>query len=104
MQYLSHALQILVPAAVGQPPQIGELARRAVAEHLGDDHDLALLQAGNNGVSAAHQAADGPLLRPSEQRRARLQIKALAAGKRLYARKPRAMAARIGRSCAARRS
>jgi hypothetical protein len=103
VQYLSHALQILVPLQSGRPPQIGELARR-LAEHLGDDHDLALLQAAIMGSAPRTRAADGPLLAAIEQRRARLQIKALAAGKRLYARKPRAMAARIGRSCAARRS
>ena len=51
-------------------------------------------------INAAKSAVQGAI----EQRRARLQIKALPAGKRLYARKPGAMTVRIGRSCTARRS
>jgi len=101
VQYLSHALQILEPLQSGRRPQIGARARR-LAESLGDDHDLALLQA---AVAARRlRAADGPLLAAIEQRRASLQTKALTAGKRLYQRKPRAMTAHIGRGCTARRS
>ena len=103
VQYLSHALQTLEPLQSGRRPQILELARR-LAEHLGDDHDLALLRAAVVGSAPLRTAANGPLLAAIEQRRAMLQTKALAAGKRLYARKPRSMAARIGRSCTVRRS
>jgi CHAD domain len=103
VQYLWHALQMLEPLHAGKPPRIGELARR-LSDLLGDDHDLALLQAAVMGAARRPRAASGPLLAAIEQRRARLQIKALAAGKRLYARKPGAMAARIGRGCTARRS
>jgi hypothetical protein len=103
VQYLGHALQILEPLQPGKPPRIGALARR-LADLLGEDHDLALLQAAVTGPSGRPRAASGPLLAAIEQRRARLQIKALPAGKRLYARKPGAMTVRIGRSCTARRS
>jgi len=103
VQYLWHALQMLEPLQSGRRPRIGELARR-LADYLGDDHDLALLQAVVMGAAPRQKAASGPLLAAIEQRRARLQTKALAVGQRLYARKPRSMAARIGRSCSARRS
>jgi hypothetical protein len=103
VQYLWHALQMLEPLQSGRRPRIGGLARR-LADYLGDDHDLALLQAVAKGASPRRRIASGPLLAAIAQRRARLQIRALAVGQRLYARKPRSMAARIGRSCRARRS
>jgi hypothetical protein len=93
---------MLEPLQSDRRPRIGELARR-LSDYLGDDHDLALLQASVTDA-VGHKAASGPLLAAIEQRRASLQIRAMAAGKRLYARKPRSMAARIGRSCSARRS
>jgi len=102
VQYLWHALQILEGLQSGRRPRIGELARR-LSDYLGDDHDLALLQATVMDAAPGHKAASGPLLAAIEQRRASLQVKALAAGKRLYARKPHSMAARIGRSCTVRR-
>jgi hypothetical protein len=103
VQYLWYALQMLEPLQSGRRPRIGELARR-LSDYLGDDHDLSLLQAAAMGAAPRHKAASGPLLAAIEQRRASLQIKALAAGKRLYARKSRSMAARIGRSCTTWRS
>ena len=47
-----------------------------------------------------HSLDREPLLAAIERRRRSLRIKAMASGKRLYAAKPRAIAARVGRCCA----
>jgi CHAD domain-containing protein len=85
---LWHAAQVLRPAA---PKAMKELGRRAhaLSDVVGDDHDLAVLRA------AARERH--PTLAPGElallerlvaRRRRRLQRKALAQGRRLFARKP----------------
>ena len=102
VQFLCHALLILKPLQSRAPPKIGGLARR-LAEYLGEDHDLALLHSAVLAFGRRHEPASEPLLAAIDRRRRALQIKAMAAGKRLYAKKPRALAARVGRRCAPRR-
>jgi CHAD domain-containing protein len=90
---LWHAAQVLRPAA---PKQMKKLARaaHALSDVVGEDHDLAVL------LDAARERSDA--LRPGElslldalvgRRRARLQRRALARGRRVYARKPRKLVA-----------
>jgi hypothetical protein len=99
VQYLWHALQILKPLQSRAPPKVGGLARR-LADHLGEEHDLALLQVAVLAFGRRHGPASEPLLAAIERRRRALRSKAMAAGKRLYAQKPRSMAARVGCCCA----
>ena len=84
---LWHAAQILRPAA---PEAMKELGRRAhaLSDAAGDDHDLAVLRAAARERHAALSSGELALLeRLIARRRRRLQRKALAQGRRLYARK-----------------
>jgi hypothetical protein len=103
VQYLWHALQMLRPLQSRARSRSGARARR-LADCLGHEHDLALLQ---STVAADRQSTDPVIdrLQPAiERRRRALRSKAMAVGKRLYAAKPRAMALRLGRSIARPRS
>jgi len=66
----------------------------ALSERLGDDHDLAVLHAWAHAQpdAGALDRFDGAV----ERRRAELQADALDLGRRLYAERPRAFAARLG--------
>jgi CHAD domain-containing protein len=89
---LWHAAQILRPAA---PKEMKKLARRAhaLSDLAGDDHDLAVLRAAARERHATLAAGELALLEGLvARRRRRLQRKALARGRRLYARKPRRLA------------
>jgi CHAD domain-containing protein len=92
---LWHAAQIVRPAA---PKKLKKVGRRAhgLSDAVGEDHDLAVL------LDAAHRRPDA--LAPGERelldalvgrRRAQLQRAALRKGRKLYARKPRKLAALI---------
>ena len=85
---LWHAAQVLRPAA---PKAMKELGRRAhaLSDVTGDDHDLAVLRAAARERHATLAPGELALLeRLIARRRRRLQRKALAQGRRLYARKP----------------
>ena len=95
---LWHGAQVLRPA---DPKRMKKLARRAhdLSDVVGEDHDLAVL------LDGARRRAD--TLAPGElglldglvgRRRERLQRKALALGRRVYARKPRTVARLAARS------
>jgi CHAD domain-containing protein len=97
---LWHAAQVLRRA---DRKRMKKLARRAhdLSDVVGEDHDLAVL------LDAARDRANS--LGPGElelldgvvaRRRARLQRKALARGRRVYARKPRKLARLAARSSA----
>ena len=98
VQYLWHALQMLAPLQSRSRSRSGARARR-LADCLGREHDLALLQS----TVAAYRPPTDPgiaaLQAAIERRRRALRAKAMVLGKRLYALKPRAMALRLGRSC-----
>lgn len=88
---LWHATQILERV---HPKRMAKLAERthALSDLLGDDHDLAVLDAevahrGQRMGDAAELAALQALVR---RRRAELQREAMAAGKRIYRPKPKA--------------
>ena len=86
---LWHAAQVLRPAA---PKQMKKLARGAhdLSDVVGEDHDLAVLLEGARERSDALGPGELSLLDALiGRRRARLQRKALARGRRVYARKPR---------------
>ena len=73
----------------------------ALADVLGDDHDLAVL-VGRLRVGAREQATDDDeVLELVERRREELQREALRLGARLYAEKPRAFGRRLARYLAA---
>ena len=93
---LWHAAQILRPAA---PKAMKELGRRAhaLSDAAGDDHDLAVLRAAARERHAALAPGELALLeRLIARRRRRLQRKALAQGRRLYADKPAALVKLVG--------
>ena len=89
---LWHAAQVLRPAA---PKPMKKLARgaHALSDLAGDDHDLAVLRAAARERHVALAPGELALLEALvARRRRRLQRKALARGKRLYARKPARLA------------
>lgn len=97
VKYLWHQLQILQPA---WPGPLGELADQAhkLSEHLGDDHDLAVL---HTKIKAHRDAFDDPdhdaLVAVLARRRKQLQDKAYRLGTRIYQEKPGRFVKRIGR-------
>jgi CHAD domain-containing protein len=99
VQYLWYALQILKPLQSKAPSKLAGLARR-LADYLGEAHDLALLQSSVVAFGRRHEPVGEALPAAIERRRAALRLKAMAVGKRLYALRPRAMAAHVGRCCA----
>ncbi len=97
VKYFWHQLQLLQPL---WPGHIGELAEEAhsLGDHLGNDHDLAVLR---SKVLEHPQALAGParsaLVALIDRARTELQEKALALGERIYEEKPREFAARFER-------
>jgi CHAD domain-containing protein len=82
-------------------PMIGALADHAhdLSDHLGDDHDLALLR---EEVQRRRDAFDSPadqrhLLQEIDQRRGELQFAAISLGERVYADKPKKFTARLAK-------
>jgi CHAD domain-containing protein len=89
-KYLWHQLQLLRPL---NPARVQDLANqaKALSDHLGEDHDLALLHellAGEAFPSASREAAQ-KVLPLNEERRAELQRLALDLGERFFQEKPR---------------
>jgi CHAD domain-containing protein len=85
VKYLWNQLQIFEPMS---PKYIGELTNRthALAENLGDDHDLAHLRAtvlasSNASLSSTTQST---LIALIDRSRVRLEVKVLVLGRRLY--------------------
>jgi CHAD domain-containing protein len=96
VKYLWHQLQILQPA---WPGPLGELAGQThkLADHLGDDHDLALLRAKVTSHRDAFEGKDyDALVAVLDRRRKRLQDKAFKLGARIFEEKPRRFVRRIG--------
>jgi DNA-binding response OmpR family regulator len=84
--------QLLRPAA---PKRMKQLARRAhaLSDVVGEDHDLAVLRAAARERHATLAPGELALLeRLIARRRRRLQRKALAQRRRVYARKPAQLA------------
>ena len=92
VKYLQQALAL---AAHGSR-RLRKLSKRAgkVADRLGDDHDLAALQA--RLVSMPERSkAEGKLVERIEARRAKLQKKAFKLARRVYRRKPTAFVRKL---------
>jgi CHAD domain-containing protein len=93
---LWHAAQVLRPAAAKTMKELGRRAH-ALSDAAGDDHDLAVLRAAARERHAALAPGELALLeRLIARRRRRLQRRALAHGRRLYASKPAALAKLVG--------
>ena len=84
-------LQQAVAIAAGGSRRLKKLAKRAesVADRLGEDHDLAAVQA-KLAAFPGRTKAERKLIARIEARRARLQKKALRQARRLYRKKPTA--------------
>jgi CHAD domain-containing protein len=92
---LWHAAQVLRPADPKRLKQMGRDAH-ALADLTGDDHDLAvLLEAAGEHPTVLEPGEPALLEGLIGRRRAKLQRRALKRARRVYARKPRAVAARI---------
>ena len=80
---------------------IGNLADHAhdLSDHLGDDHDLALLreEAKRRRDAFASPADQRHLLQEIDQRRGELQFAAISLGERIYAEKPKKFTARLAK-------
>jgi len=97
VKYLWHQLQLLEPV---WPGPLQELAGQThkLADHLGDDHDLAVLRAEITSHADEFVGADyDALLAILDRRRKQLQNKAFKLGAGIYEEKPRRFVARIGR-------
>lgn len=96
VKYLWHALQILPPKQVRADAR-ADTAHK-LADHLGDNHDLAVL---HDYVLARRKllsrAAARALLREIRKRRLVLEKKAFTLGRRLFREKPRKFVARFQR-------
>lgn len=92
-KYLQQALAVV---ADGGSRRLKKLEKRAgkVADRLGDDHDLAMLEAKLAALPAGPKA-QRKLTARIEARRARLQKKALKLGRRMYRRKAAAFVERV---------
>ena len=82
-------------------PMIGALADHAhdLSDHLGDDHDLALLrkEAQRRRDAFSSPADQRHLLREIDQRRGELQFAAISLGERIYAEKPKKFTSRLAK-------
>jgi CHAD domain-containing protein len=82
-------------------PMIGALADHAhdLSDHLGDDHDLALLRKEVQGRRDAFATPTDQrhLLQEIDQRRGELQFAAISLGERIYAEKPKKFTARLAK-------
>ncbi len=82
-------------------PMIGALADHAhdLSDHLGDDHDLALLreQAQRRRDAFASPADQRHLLQEIDQRRGELQFAAISLGERIYTEKPKKFTSRLAK-------
>jgi CHAD domain-containing protein len=80
---------------------IGSLADHAhdLSDHLGDDHDLALLREEVKGRQDAFATVGDQrhLLEEIDQRRGELQFAAISLGERIYAEKPKKFTNRLGK-------
>jgi len=92
VKYLEQALTI----AANGSGRLRKLSRRAgkVADRLGDDHDLAAVQA-RLVAMPARSAAEAKLLARIDARRAKLQKKAFKLARRVYRRKPAAFVRKL---------
>ncbi len=95
-KYLWHQLQVLVPV---WPPVMESLAEQVheLTQHLGDDHDLAVLRA---TVASAADEYGGPVVVETlealiDRRRAELQAQAFPLGRRIYRDGPKEFTRRI---------
>jgi CHAD domain-containing protein len=81
------------------PEMLGPLADHAhdLSDHLGDDHDLALLreQAQRRSAAFADPADQRHLVEEIDQRRGELQFAAVSLGERIYAEKPKRFTKRL---------
>lgn len=95
-KYLWHQLQVLEPV---WPDVMEELANQVheLTQHLGDDHDLAVLRQKITADPDAHGGADTveTLLALIDRRRAELQQEAFLLGRRLYRDQPKVFTHRI---------
>jgi CHAD domain-containing protein len=82
-------------------PMIGALADHAhdLSDHLGDDHDLALLreEAQRRRDVFASPADQRHLIQEIDQRRGELQFAAISLGERIYGDKPKKFTARLSK-------
>lgn len=97
VKYLWHQLQILEPV---WPGPLGELADQShkLADHLGDDHDLAVLRSKVTAHTETFQGKDcDALIAVLDRRRKQLQNKAFRLGARIFQEKPERFVGRLGR-------
>lgn len=93
-KYLGQALEILKPS---KARGLAKLIKHAesMAERLGDDHDLVVLQDKLTTPPSGSQKAPRALHAQMQRRRKKLQAQALKEGRRLYKRKPQAFIKRF---------
>jgi CHAD domain-containing protein len=101
VKYHYQQLELVEPL---RPKRIGATIKQAhqLADHLGDDHDLALLHErialhATQPQASSDTAATDVLIKELKRLRAKLQRKSYRLGKKLYADKPRKVAKQVGK-------
>jgi len=97
VKYLWHQLQMLEPVWPGPLAELADQSHK-LADHLGDDHDLAVLRAKVTAHTETFQGKDcDALVAVLDRRRKQLQNKAFRLGARIFEEPPGRFASRIGR-------
>jgi CHAD domain-containing protein len=97
VKYLWHQLQILEPVWPGPLRELADQSHK-LADHLGDDHDLAVLRAKVTDHGDVFEGKDqDALIGVLDRRRKQLQNKAFRLGARIFEETPDRFVGRIGR-------
>lgn len=96
VKYLWHQVQILEPVWPGLLKELADQIHK-LADHLGDDHDLAVLRTKVKSHRDAFEGKDhDALVAVLDRRRKQLQDKSFVLGARVFEEKPRHFVGRIG--------
>jgi CHAD domain-containing protein len=105
VKYHFEQLELVEPL---EPKRIGATIKQAhqLSDHLGDDHDLAMLHQkialhATEAQSSANTAVADALIEELKRLRTKLQRKSYRLGKKVYADKPKRVARRVGKYVAA---
>jgi CHAD domain-containing protein len=101
VKYHFHQLELVQSL---EPKRIGAMIKRAhqLSDHLGDDHDLALLHEkialhATQAQASSETVATDALVKVLKRERTKLQRKSYRLGKKLYADKPKQIAKQVGK-------
>jgi CHAD domain-containing protein len=95
VKHLAHVVELLARRAPPKPAKKAIKRASALGDYLGEDHDLAVVEARVLQFPAAPARAKRALRRRLEKRRARLQKKALKTARKLFRKKTKSALRRV---------